>query len=103
MAISMNDGGSPPTQDKYQVQADADALQQHAQITADPDRHAAAHQELQNRATQAKAAVGSSKKSMHGKVKKGLSKAFPTSGGKTPFEKAGANSTSQGDKAEQGG
>jgi hypothetical protein len=87
--------------DKYQVTADADALQQHAQITADPDRHAAAHQELQNRATQAKAAVGSSKKSMSSKVKKGLGKAFPSSGS-TPFEKAAKGGGTPFDKAGQG-
>jgi hypothetical protein len=87
--------------DKYQVTADADALQQHAQITADPDRHAAAHQELQNRATQAKQAVGSSQKSMTGKVKKGLKKAFPSSGS-TPFQKAAKGGGSPFDKAGQG-
>ena len=87
--------------DKYQVTADADALQQHAQITADPDRHAAAHQELQNRADSAKAAVGSSKKSMSSKVKKGLKKAFPASGS-TPFEKAGKGGGTPFDKAGEG-
>ena len=88
-----------PDLDKYQTQADADALQRHQEVTSDPDRHAAAHQELQNRATQAKAAVGSSKKSMHAKTKKGLAKAFPA-GGSTPFEKAGKNTKSQGQTAE---
>jgi L,D-peptidoglycan transpeptidase YkuD (ErfK/YbiS/YcfS/YnhG family) len=87
--------------DKYQVTADADALQQHAQITADPDRHAAAHQELQNRATQAKQAVGSSQKSMTGKVKKGLKKAFP-SAGSTPFEKSSGNQKTPFDAASEG-
>jgi hypothetical protein len=87
--------------DKYQVTADADALQQHAQITADPDRHAAAHQELQNRATQAKQAVGSSKKSMSSKVKKGLGKAFP-SAGSTPFEKSSGNQKTPFDAASEG-
>jgi hypothetical protein len=87
--------------DKYQVTADADALQQHAQITADPDRHAAAHQELQNRADSAKAAVGSSKKSMSSKVKKGLGKAFPSSGS-TPFQKSSGNQKTPFDAASEG-
>jgi hypothetical protein len=85
-------------QDKYQIQADADALQRHQEVTSDPDRHAAAHQELQNRADSAKAAVGSSKKSMSSKVKKGLKKAFPASGS-TPFEKAGKGGGTPFDKA----
>jgi hypothetical protein len=92
----------PDHPDHYKVKADAQTLQDHADITSDPPRHAAAHQFLQNQVKQGQQAVKSSAKSMHGKVKKGLGKAFPTSGGKTPFEKAGANSTSQGDKAEQG-
>jgi hypothetical protein len=91
----------PDHPDHYKVKADAQTLQDHAEITSDPSRHAAAHQFLQNQVKQGQDAVKSSGKAMHGKVKKGLKAAFPA-GGKTPFEKAGANSTSQGDKAEQG-
>jgi hypothetical protein len=87
--------------DKYQVTADADALQQHAQITADPDRHAAAHAELQDRQKQGAQALASSKKSMSSKVKKGLGKAFPSSGS-TPFEKAAKGGGTPFDKAGQG-
>ena len=92
---------NPDHPDHYKVKADAQTLQDHADITSDPPRHAAAHQFLQNQVKQGQVAVKSSAKSMHGKVKKGLKAAFPA-GGKTPFEKAGANSISQGDKAEQG-
>lgn len=86
--------------DDYALQSDADTLQKHSEITNDPERHAAAHQVLQQRVTDGKTAVKQSSKSMSGKVRKGLGKAFPPSGGSTPFEKAGSNSKSEGQKAE---
>lgn len=81
-------------EDKYTVQSDADTLQKHTQITSDPDRHAAAHEELQNRQKLGQKAVKKSGASLHQKVKKGLKKAFgpPAANGKTPFEAAGQDS-----------
>lgn len=86
--------------DMFQAKQDADTLQAHSEITNDPERHAAAHQVLQQRVTDGKTAVKQSSKSMNSKVKKGLGKAFPPSGGSTPFEKAGKNTESQGEQAE---
>jgi hypothetical protein len=85
--------------DDYKLQSDADTLQKHAEITSDPERHAAAHAVLKQRVTDGKQAVKQSSKAMNSKVKKGLGKAFPSSGS-TPFEKAGKNTESQGEQAE---
>lgn len=82
----------PDDEPDYNVQSDADTLHQHAQITSDPDRHAAAHEELQKRQQETDDAVKASDKTkkLHARVKKGLKKSFPSSGdsGATPFEKA---------------
>ena len=89
--IDNNDNYSAQTDSDYNSQADADHLHAHAQITADPARHAAAHQVLQQRAQDTQKSVAQSKKGMKAKVRKGLDKAFPKAGdaGQTPFQKAG--------------
>lgn len=80
------------SEDDYKAQSDADTLQRHAEITSDPARHAKAHAVLQTKADTAQAAVKTSSKGLHGRVKKGLNKAFPAGkGGKTPYEAAGEN------------
>jgi hypothetical protein len=91
--ISGSGESSQDPMDDYKLQSDADTLQKHHEIVSDPDRHAAAHAVLQQRATDGKAAVKSSSKNLHQKVKKGLQKAFsPENGqGQTPFQKAGGS------------
>lgn len=83
-------------EDKYQAQSDADTLKRHAQITSNPERHAAAHEVLQQQQKLGQAAVRKSGKSLNAKVKHGLKKAFPSPNdgdgkGKTPFEAAEGN------------
>lgn len=84
----------------YRAENDADTLQRHAEITGDPKRHEAAHAKLVAKQQQTNAAVGTSQKALRGKVKKGLSKAFPKAGGgDTPFGAAGKNGGTPFDKA----
>lgn len=77
----------------YNCEADANTLKQHAEITSDPKRHAAAHAHLEKQQALHDTAVQGSRKMLQKKVKHGLKKAF--GGGKsdmnspTPFEKAG--------------
>lgn len=92
MAKGYTSGDMSDSAPDYQVESDADTLHKHQQITSDPDRHAAAHAELEKRQQDTDDAVKASDKTkkMHAKVKKGLKKAFPGAGdsGATPFEKA---------------
>jgi hypothetical protein len=87
--------------DKFQAKQDADTLQAHSEVTNDPARHAAAHAELQDRQKQGAQAVKQSSKAMQARTKKGLGKAFPSSGS-TPFEKAAKGGGTPFDKAGQG-
>lgn len=76
----------------YQCEDDARTLKNHADITSDPKRHAAAHAKLLEQTQSHQSALDSSHKQLRGKVKKGLKKAFPSStDSKTPFEKAGGD------------
>lgn len=73
-----SDGGM----DDYQSQSDAEHLQKAAEIQQNPDRHAKAAKHLETRANAAGAAHKQAQKQLHGKVKKGLKKAF--GGGAAP-------------------
>lgn len=92
MNKSYTSGDSSDDMPDYNVQSDADTLHKHQQISSDPDRHAAAHAELEKRQQDTDDAVKASDKTkkMHARVKKGLKKSFPSAGdsGATPFEKA---------------
>lgn len=75
----------------FDVESDANVLKKHTEIVGDKDRHSAAVQHLQKQQALHDTAVQNSKRQMHGRVKRGLKKAFgggDDAGGKTPFEKA---------------
>lgn len=74
---------------KNQAGSDADTLKSHAEIKANPSRHAAARDHLKNQQDSGKKALSHSNRSLRGHVKAGLSKAFPKDKTSTPFEKAG--------------
>lgn len=83
--------------DSFDAENDARTLKEHAAITSDPKRHAAAHSKLQEQFGHAAKAMKNSKKAMHGKVKAGLKKAFPDSS--SSFEKAGKSGGTPFDNA----
>jgi hypothetical protein len=62
--------------DDYKSQDDANTLQKAAEIQQDPDRHSKAAKHLEKRASAAGQAHKQAQKQLHGKVKKGLKKAF---------------------------
>lgn len=82
----------------YQSDRDASTLQDHAEITSDPERHQRAHKKLQGKFDSAAKAMKSS--NLHKKVKKGLAKAFPKDDakGSSPFQKDAASSDTPFDK-----
>lgn len=83
---------SLPDDTDWQACQDAECLQKHGEITSDPNRHKAAMGKLQDKHDAVKTALANSMKKMRGRVKKGLSKAFPKDAAgtadKTPFEEA---------------
>lgn len=88
--------GKIASDDDYAAQNDANTLKDHADITADPKRHAAAHAKLLEQTQSHQSALDASHKQLASKVKKGLKKAFPGPGtfdqakgsGGTPFDEA---------------
>lgn len=86
----MYSSGDQSSGDDYQSAQDAECLRKHAEITADPDRHQAAHTHLMKQTQMHQDAVDNSHKQLRQKVKKGLKQAFPSNLDKpTPFEEAG--------------
>lgn len=86
----------------YQCQGDAECLKKHAEITGDPERHAAAHAYMQKQQMTNQTAIDNSHKQLRGKVRKGLKKAFgPAESEETPFQKAGKSGGTPYDNAEK--
>jgi hypothetical protein len=85
-------GDSSDTAPDYQCEGDAECLKKHQEITADPDRHKKALDHLQDQKVMHGKAIAEGRRKLHGKVKKGLQKAFPSANAKTPFEQAAGGS-----------
>lgn len=66
----------------YQADSDADLMQRHAEMTADPDRHARATEKLGKRAQSAQDAHKSARKALEKKTKGRLKKTFGGKGDK---------------------
>lgn len=91
---------SDSSEDSYNSDADASTLKQHAEITADPKRHQAAHAKLAEQTQQHSSALDASHKQLRSKVKKGLKQAFPSGLDKpTPFEGAKSSGGTPYDEA----
>lgn len=84
--MAMSSYGSSDS-DSSTCDADCEVLKKHQEILGDPDRHKKAMDKLQQDQALHQKAVQTNQK-LHGKVKQGLKKAFPTGGDKTPFQKA---------------
>ena len=96
-----NADGSGDTDADYKIRSDADTLKKHAEITGDPERHAAAHAHMQAEQMKSQSALDASHKQLRGKVRKGLKKAFgPAQSEETPFQKAGKSGGTPYDDAE---
>jgi hypothetical protein len=76
MAYKANKAANDHDQDDYQAQSDADTLQRHAEIHADPDRLAAAHDHLGKKLQNTQDAHRAARKALGKKVKGKLKQVF---------------------------